>query len=106
MIADGSVTLTAVRLLAGSLTDLNHRTLLDSVRHKSKREVEQLVAALHPQPPVQSTVGRCPGPISLALPSSRHRSARPGALQGPDHREPRNARQASTGAGPPAAPAA
>src|ERR1700737_4681099 len=31
MIADGSVTLTAVRLLAGSLTDLNHRTLLDAV---------------------------------------------------------------------------
>ena len=30
LIADGSVTLTAVRLLAGSLTDVNHRGLLDA----------------------------------------------------------------------------
>src|SRR5688572_24444680 len=62
MIADGAVTLTAVRLLAGSLTDDNHRQLLDEATHKSKRQVEQMVAALRPQPPVPSTVRKLPTP--------------------------------------------
>jgi hypothetical protein len=56
MIADGAVTLTVVRLLAGSLTNENHRQLFDAATHKSKREVEQMVAALRPQPPVPSVV--------------------------------------------------
>jgi hypothetical protein len=62
MIADGAVTLTAVRLLAGSLTDDNHRQLLDEATHTSKRHVEQLVAALRPQPPVPSIVRKLPTP--------------------------------------------
>ena len=62
MIADGAVTLTAVRLLAPSLTDENHRGLLAEATHKSKRQVEQMVAALHPQPPVASIVRRLPTP--------------------------------------------
>src|SRR5438874_10008379 len=44
MIADGSVTLTAVRLLAGTLTASNHQQVLEAATHKSKREVEQMVA--------------------------------------------------------------
>jgi hypothetical protein len=62
MIADGAVTLTVVRLLVPSLTDDNHRQLLDAATHKSKREVEQMVAALHPQPPVPSIVRKLPAP--------------------------------------------
>ena len=62
LIADGSVTPTAVRLLAGLLTDANHRDLLDAATHKTKREVEQLVAALHPQDPVPSIVRKLPAP--------------------------------------------
>lgn len=70
MIADGAVTLTVVRLLIPSLTDDNHRQLLDAATHKSKRHVEQMVAALHPQPPVPSIVRKLPTPNPLvALPS-------------------------------------
>lgn len=47
-IADGSLTLTNARLLAPVLTAENHIELLDAARHKSKYDVEQLVAALRP----------------------------------------------------------
>ena len=53
-----ALTLTAVRLLAPHLTDANHRAVLDSAQHKSKREVEQLVAALAPRPDVATVVRR------------------------------------------------
>jgi hypothetical protein len=69
MIADGSITLTTVRRLADSLTDANHLQLLEAARHKSKSAVEQLVAALRPQPPVPSTVRRLPPP-KAALPTA------------------------------------
>lgn len=62
LLADGSVTLTAIGLLAPHLTPENHRGLLDSARHKSKRDVEHLVASLRPLPPVRSTVRKLPAP--------------------------------------------
>jgi hypothetical protein len=43
---DGTLSLTAVSLLAPHLTDENHVQVLDAARHKTKRDVEQLVAAL------------------------------------------------------------
>ncbi|HLA25176.1 MAG TPA: hypothetical protein VJ206_07265 [bacterium] len=62
MLADGSVTLTTVRLLAPHLTSANHDDLLASARHRSKRQVEELVAQLHPQPPTPSSIRRLPMP--------------------------------------------
>src|SRR5688572_10106015 len=47
-LADGSLTLTTIGLLRAHLTDENHRQLLDGARHKSKRDVEQMIAALRP----------------------------------------------------------
>jgi hypothetical protein len=70
LIADGLVTLSAVRLLAGSLTDVNHRDLLHAAAHKTKRQVEQLVAALHPQAPVPSMVRKLPAPKPVTAQSS------------------------------------
>src|ERR687891_2290471 len=61
-LTDGAVTLTTVALLAPHLTPDNHRELLDQARHKSRREVEALVAALRPQPPVPASVRRLPNP--------------------------------------------
>jgi hypothetical protein len=58
----GSLTLTAVRLRAPHLTPENHQSALDSARHKSKREVEQLVAALNPKPAVPSAIRKLPAP--------------------------------------------
>ena len=62
LLANGSVNLTAVGLLAPHLTPQNHRELLDSACHKSKRDVEHLVVSLRPQPPVPSTVRKLPSP--------------------------------------------
>ncbi|HEX7128380.1 MAG TPA: HNH endonuclease [Thermodesulfobacteriota bacterium] len=61
-LADGSLTLTTVTLLAPHLTAENHLALLDQARHRSRREVEALVAALRPQPPVPASVRRLPVP--------------------------------------------
>ena len=47
MLADGELTLTNVSLLRPHLTPENHQVLLAAARHKSKREVERQVAALH-----------------------------------------------------------
>ena len=58
---DGSVTLTALRLLAPVLTEENCETLLDAATHKSKREVEVLVATLRPKPDVVTLVRKLPG---------------------------------------------
>jgi hypothetical protein len=79
LLADGSVTLTAVTLLAPHLTPANHRDVLNAARHKSKRDLEQLVARLRPQPAVPATVRRVPaskspkGPVAPpAVRSSVH----------------------------------
>jgi hypothetical protein len=60
MLEDGSVNLTTVGLLASQLTAENHGELLDMARHKSKRQVEELLARLRPQPPVSASVRRLP----------------------------------------------
>jgi 5-methylcytosine-specific restriction endonuclease McrA len=65
-LAAGDVTLTAVTLLATHLTDESHQALLDSVSHKSKREVERLVAGLNPKPDVASVLRRLPAPAAEA----------------------------------------
>jgi hypothetical protein len=46
-LSEGSLTLTTVGLLAPHLTDDNSGHLLNAARHQTKRQVEQLVAAIH-----------------------------------------------------------
>jgi 5-methylcytosine-specific restriction endonuclease McrA len=60
LLATGSVNLTTVCLVASKLTPENHRGVLLEASGKSKREVEKLVAALRPQPPVPSVVRKLP----------------------------------------------
>jgi hypothetical protein len=60
MLEDGSVNLTTVCMLTARLTYENHRELLAAARHRSKRQVEELLARLRPQPPVAATVRRLP----------------------------------------------
>jgi 5-methylcytosine-specific restriction endonuclease McrA len=67
-LADGSLTLTAVCLLAPHLTPDNCAGVLDAARHRTKREIEVLVAALRPQPPVPSTIRKLPTPRPSSLP--------------------------------------
>jgi hypothetical protein len=56
MIADGSLSVTVVRLLSDVLTNTNHEDLLRAACHKSKRHVEEQIAALRPKPAVSPTI--------------------------------------------------
>lgn len=67
LLSDGSVNLTTVCLLAPHLTPGNQREVLDLARHKTKRQVEELVARLRPQPSVPDTIRRLPIRASVAI---------------------------------------
>ena len=65
LLADGHIHLSAVRLLAPHLTDGNHLDVLREGSHKSKREVEELVARLWPRPDAASLIRKVPTPIPI-----------------------------------------
>lgn len=67
-LADGSVHLTAVSLLGPHLTDGNHVALLDVATHKSKRDVEQLIARLRPTPDVPAVIRKLPAAQAVTVP--------------------------------------
>ena len=78
LVESAAVTLTTVRLLAPHLTEANYSEVLSTARHKSKREVELLVATLSPRPDVPSTVRKLPTPaIPEAQPTSPQERSRP-----------------------------
>jgi len=60
LLETGELPLTGARLLAPHLTPANHAGVLREARHKTKKEIELLVARLRPQPPVPSVVRRLP----------------------------------------------
>lgn len=60
LLTEGRLHLSAVRLLAPHLTDGNHQTVLREASHKSKRDVEQIVAGLSPRPDVATSVRKLP----------------------------------------------
>ena len=65
-LASGSVSLTTVRLLAPHLTDDNDRELLEAAHHKSKREIELVVATLNPKPPAATMIRKLPAaPVTV-----------------------------------------
>ena len=79
-IADGRLHLTGARLLAPHLTDENADALLSAARHKSKREIEELIAALKPRPDAAPMVRQLS--TSTVCPSS---SAEPRRVRLPHH---------------------
>jgi hypothetical protein len=86
MLGDGSITLTSVCLLANHLTADNHLVVLAAAKHRSRREVEQQVAALRPPPPVPSCVRKLPAAKPVIV------SPAPGATEtGVTSRSPRDA---------------
>ena len=68
LLADGSVNLTAVRLVAPHLTAENHRAVLESIRKKSTRDVERIVATLAPRPPAPESIRKTPAPQHSTAP--------------------------------------
>ena len=65
-LADGSLTLTAVTLVAPHLTEANHHAVLAEARHLRKRAIEVIVARLRPQPDVPTVVRKLPVPEALS----------------------------------------
>ena len=59
-VSSGALHLTAANLIAPHLTAENVHRVIAAATHKTKREVEELVAALHPQPRVPSFVRKLP----------------------------------------------
>ena len=56
MIARGDIHLTGVNLLAPHLSEENHAEVLGRARHRTKRDIEKLVAEVSPRPDVESEV--------------------------------------------------
>jgi 5-methylcytosine-specific restriction endonuclease McrA len=60
LLADGSLTLSTVGLLAPQLSDEIADSLVEAARFKSTREVERLIAVAFPQPDVPTLIRACP----------------------------------------------
>jgi hypothetical protein len=96
MLEDGSINLTAVRLLGPHLTPDNHIEVLAAARGKRKPELQQIVASLAPRAdvpasvrrlPARSTAAPSPGPPRSAMETAASSEARkdildPGPLAG------------------------
>ena len=86
MLADGRLHLSGIERLAPHLTEANREALLERAVHKTKREIEELVAELAPRPAAPATMRKLParpGPAaggSVAGPELRPNGV--GALDG------------------------
>jgi hypothetical protein len=60
LLEEGAITMTAVRLLAPHLTIENCTNVLAAARHKSKPEIERLVASISPKPAVPAVMRKLP----------------------------------------------
>jgi len=67
LLRSGKVHLTGLRLLGPHLTEQNHREVLAQASGKSKRQIEELVAKLAPQPPVPTVIRKLPRPAQMPL---------------------------------------
>jgi hypothetical protein len=73
MIARGEIHLTAVNMLAAHLSEENHAELLERARHRSKREIEKLLAEIAPRPDRASRVRALPDRPGVVAPLSPRR---------------------------------
>jgi hypothetical protein len=97
MLADGRLHLSGIALLHRHLTEENRETVLEQATHKTKREIEELIAELSPKPDVPPTVRKRPQPQSKA---NKNR-----IVLGPDLVEPQTTESATPPPPPPAKPA-
>ena len=77
MLGDGRLHLTGIAKLAPHLTPENRDALLKRATHKSKRQIEELVAAIAPRPDVPAVMRKLPDRTTLrtpALPAGANRA--------------------------------
>jgi hypothetical protein len=65
MLADGRLHLSGIAKLAPHLNADSRDAVLERASHKSKREIEELVAELAPRPDARSVVRKLPPPVQL-----------------------------------------
>ena len=71
MLADGRLHLTAIAKLAPHLTAENREVLLERAAHRSRRQVEELVAEISPRPDTPALMRKLPSRRDGPLPSPR-----------------------------------
>src|SRR6187399_777737 len=76
MVARGELHLSGIHRLKAHLTSENHEHVLSAAKHKTIREIEELVARLAPQPDVPSTLRALPT-RTTAAPAPTSPSASP-----------------------------
>jgi hypothetical protein len=72
MLADGSLHLSGIALLAPHLTPTNCDELLRRARHRSKRQIEALLAELFPRPDAPALMRRLPASRQKTSPATAH----------------------------------
>jgi hypothetical protein len=60
MLAAGSLTLTSVRKLRSLLTPENHEAVLQRAAHRTKEQIDALIAELAPKPDMPASVRKLP----------------------------------------------
>jgi 5-methylcytosine-specific restriction endonuclease McrA len=70
MLADGRLHLSAIAKLAPHLTPESRDALLERATHKTKREIEELLAELGPRPDVAPSIRRMPACRLITSPAS------------------------------------
>ena len=79
MLEEGRIHLCGIGVLSKHLTDSNYEDLLARATHKSKTEIEELVAELAPKPDVPPSVRKRPQPRAKPDPPSSSSKPRPDA---------------------------
>ena len=88
MLADGRLHLSALAKLAPHLRDDNVEALLARAVHRSKREIEALVAEIAPRPDVRPLMRRLPTPTELVPDRVQNREVTDQAAQVADRSAP------------------
>jgi hypothetical protein len=105
LLAEGSVNLTTITLVAPDLTARTHHEVLEALRHKSRRQVEEFLARLRPNPSVRPLIRRLPTPpLSIARPHTA--DVVPEPPEGPPLPSPSPLPEPSTSSAPPPGPTA
>ena len=60
MLADGRLHLSGISILHPHLTEANRETLLKRAAHKSKRQIQEIVAGLSPRADIPATIRNLP----------------------------------------------
>jgi hypothetical protein len=84
LLADGRLHLAAIAKLAPHLTLENRDALLERAVHKTKRQIEEIVADLAPRPDARSLIRRLPAPPLSTFELGPDRVTEPTPRLGPD----------------------